>query len=465
MENLFDYIYEAVFAPKSWQHEEKYDYPVALISDILANSKVAIGKNGEEIIDLDLRPEDREELADIQSHVRDDNAMERFNSLMSKFGVSFTNIYKGKFSGQSGKGSIFESLVCYLFNHPDGDISKWAKTFNAPNIDAWINNSIRSAKIIRDFIDTNYGSADKYVAIHVDWKNFDKYSDLIMDIASIFRGKGPKGLGGIIGVKNASDLYDGSHKDKWNPADIVLIKNDRAALEKTYADIIAGKSGTATNSILVTKLGEGLIIPISLKKIGEDGKIYGHRIGNADDMEKHEITLTKISLGTRYGKGLVGNLIVIGITADNVPSNVEIRAQTGSSGHDDLSIEALGASGKAREGKGISVVKRALGIKDNSYYANFADNDALFKKFEEYGFVDKNDNPIKKCPDKLAKVDLYKRTCFRGFFGLLALFEKQVESNPELKSSYGKGDNLLLNFARFLWNSCTDCPGSYYILK
>ena len=468
MENLFDYICEAVFSKDAWKHRGAYDYPVALISDILSTGKVSMGNKGDESIDLDLSAKDKKELADIQSHVTDDNAMERFDSVMSKFGVSFTKIFKGKFSGHSGRGmegQIFESLVCYLFNDPNGDINKWLDKFKAPNSDMWIDNSINSAKIIRSFIDTNYGSADDYIAIHVDGENFDQYSKLILDIASIFRGKGKNGLGALIGIKNASDLYNGSSKDKWNPADIVLIKNDPAALQDALDAIIAGNSGTATNSVLVTKLGEGLIIPISLKKIGDSGKIYGHHIDNAEFMDEHEITLTKIKLAKRYSKGITGNFVVIGITEDGVPSEIEIRAQTGETGHDNLSIEVVNASGKSRGGKGISVVKKALGIKDNSYYANFADNDELFKKFEKYGFVDENDKPIDECPANLSETDLYKRTCFRGFFGLLETFEKQVKNNPKLKSSYGKGDDLLLNFTQFLWNACTDCPGSYYILK
>ena len=480
MENLFDhiynYIYEAKFTPKSWAHEGKYDYPVALINDILNTGEVAMEDHGEKIIKLHLSDEDRKELEDIRSHVKDSNAMERFDTLMSKFGVSFKKIYKGKFTGQSGKGRIFESLVCYLFNYPDGDILEWFRTFNVPNDKGWIDSCTKSAEIIRDFIDkhSEYGTADDYIAIHVDGKNLIKNKpgnfELILDIASIFRGKGLNGLGGLfkknsVPAKNANDLYAGSHKDKWNPADIVLIKNDPESLKDAFKAIITDGSGTATNSILVAKLGEGLIIPISLKKLGEKGKMYGHNIGKADYMDKHEITLTKISLGTRYSKGLTGNLVVIGLTADGVPSNVEIRAQTGSSGHDDLSIEALSASGKARKGKGISVIKDILGIKDNSYYANFANNEELFNEFAKYGFVDENDNLINKCPEKLKDIDLYERTCFRGFFGLLKLFEAQVKSNPKLEPYYSKGDNLLLNFAQFLWNTCTDCPGSYYILE
>ena len=485
MENLFDhiynYIYEAKFTPKSWAHEGKYDYPVALIDDILNTGKVAMEDHGEQIIELHLSNKDRKELEDIKSHVKDANAMERFDILMSKFGVSFKKIYKGKFTGQSGKGSIFESLVCYLFNYPEGNISDWFKAFNAPNDTGWIDSSIKSAEIIREFINkhSEYGSADDYIAIHVDGKDLIKEKpadlDLIMDIASIFKGKGPKGLGGFfkkygnknaISAKNASDLYNGTKKDKWNPADIVLIKKDNIKLEEIRDEIIKGGTGTATNNILVAKLGEGLIIPISLKKIDKKGgAIYGHHIGEADEMKKHEITSTKISLAARYSDGLTGNLLVIGISeGGNPPSQVEIRAQTGSSGHDDLSIEALSASGKAREGKGISVVKDALGIKDNSYYANFANNEELFNEFAKYKFIDENNKPIDKCPAEFARKDLYKKTCFRGFFGLLELFNAQVKSNPKLNKSYNNADTLL-DFAQFLWNSCTDCPGSYYIVK
>lgn len=463
MISLFDYLYEAVFQNNEWAHRGAYDYPVALISDILSTGTVDTGKDGEKTVKLDLSEEDKKELADIQAHVKDNDAIERFNAVMSKFGVQFKDVYKGKFSGHTGRGmegQIFESLVCYLFNHPERDTKPWFDKFGAPNSDMWVDNSIRSAKIIRDFIDKTYGGADKYVALHVDGQNFDSYSDTILKLAGIFSGK--DGLAQIIGKKNANDLYDVASKDKWNPADIVLFKNDQNALQKTLDDIVAGNSGTIANDILVAKLGEGLIIPISLKAIDDKGKIYGHNIDTAEFMDSHEIVLTKLQLGKKYDKGTSGNFIVIGITEDGVPADIQVRAQTG---NDNLSIEAKLSSGKARGGKGITVVKKALDIKDNSYYVEFKDNDELFDEFEKYGFIDESGKDIKECPRNLAEVDLYKRTCYRGFFGLLRLFEQEVKRNPRLKSSYGKDDNLLLNFTKFLWNACTECPGSYYILK
>lgn len=463
MKELYTFLFEAVFQNKEWEHRGAYDYPVALIDDIIKNRKVVLGAKGDRTIDLDLSADDIEQLQNIKANVRKDNALSDFDALAKKLGFSFRDVYKGSYSGHTGRGmegQIFESLVCYLFNHQDGDIQKWYDKFGVDKNAMWEDNTVRSAEIIRKFMDKNYGNANSYVALHVDGQNFDTYGDTLLKLAGIFKGK--SGLASVIGKKNADDMYDVDSKDKWNPADIVLFRKDPKAWEQTLADIVAGNSGAIANDILVAKLGDGLIIPISLKAIDENGKIYGHNIDTAEFMDSHEIVLTKLQLGKKYDKGTTGNFIVIGITEDGVPADIQVRAQVG---NDNLSIEAKLQSGKARGGKGITVVKKALGIKNNSYYASFEDNDELFEEFAKYGFVDENGKDITKCPDSLKNIDLYNRTCYRGFFGLLRLFEQEVKSNPKLKSSYGKDDNLLLNFTKFLWNACTECPGSYYILK
>lgn len=463
MKNLYIYLTEAVFQNKEWEHRGKYDYSAALINDILKNKTVVLGVKGDKTIELQLTQDDIETLEDIKKNIQKDDALQRFDAVAEKYGFNFRMVYKGKYSGHTGRGmegQIFESLVCYLYNHPDADIQKWYDKFGVGENETWEENAVRSADIIRKFIDKQYNNANNYVALHVDGQNFDTYGDNYLKLVGIFQGK--SGLAALIGKKNVDDMYDVDSKDKWNPADIVLLKKDPQSLQKTLDDIVAGNSGTIANNILVAKLGDGLIIPISLKAIDEHGKIYGHNIETAEFMDSHEIVLTKLQLGKKYDKGTTGNFIVIGITEDGVPADIQVRAQVG---NDNLSIEAKLQSGKARGGKGITVVKKALGIKNNSYYINFKNNNELFEMFADYGFVDENGKDITECPENLKNVDLYNRTCYRGFFGLLKLFEQEVKSNPKLKTSYGKDDNLLLNFTKFLWNACTECPGSYYILK
>lgn len=470
MISLYKYLFEAAFVVRNskneWSHGGYYDYPIMLIDDMISSNRVLLGKRGEKNIELKLSQDDINELKDIQTHVKDENALTRFNELTNKFGFKFTDVYKGKFSGYTGgqsTGEIYESLVCYLFNNPSANIDDWIKRFNAIKSEFWINNSKKSAQIIRVFMNNKYHNSNDYVALHINAKNYDTFDDVMLNIAKIFTGK--TGLSKIIDKTNVSDFYDGRYKDKWNPADIVLLKKDTNALKKVLDEIIIGNSGTTTNNILVRELGNGLIIPISLKAIDErNAKIYGHNIADAEFMDKHEIKLTYIQLGQDYtSHSKTGSFYDIGITENGVNARIQIRAQAKE--NDNISVEVHTQSGKARGGKGLEVIKRALDLSDNSYYHEFSNNDELFKEFKKYGFLDKNGYKIVECPQNLENVDLYNRTCYKGFFGLLEKFQKEVKQNPKLNSKYGEGDNLLLNFTKFLWDACTDCPGSYYILK
>ena len=66
---------------------------------------------------------------------------------------------------------------------------------------------------------------------------------------------------------------------------------------------------------------------------------------------------------------------------------------------------------------------------------------------------------MKKRDISQVRNELYQLLTSKEYKESCMLFEQEVKSNPKLKSSYGKDDNLLLNFTKFLWNACTECPG------
>lgn len=95
MKELYTFLFEAVFQNKEWEHRGKFDYPVALIDDIIKNKKVVLGPKGDRTIDLDLSSDDIEQLQNIKANVQKDNALIDFDTLVRKFGFSFRDVYKG----------------------------------------------------------------------------------------------------------------------------------------------------------------------------------------------------------------------------------------------------------------------------------------------------------------------------------------------------------------------------------
>lgn len=370
----------------------------------------------------------------------------------------WTSIFKGDYSGKNSAGAsygqIFESLVCYLYNYGQYNdykqelIDKWVNNFkvniNDPSYLSWI----ESSKLSTDLLKDNFGT--DYIAYHVDENNlFDKKEDdKYLNICKIFSGK--NGIKEVFTKDNNFDnIYDGTEKDKWNAADIVLV-NKKLDLDETIEELQSASDGKALNTKLVDYAINEDILPVSLKKIDKNGKIYTHNIETNKNFIKdgHDISDIKIIFGKTYqDDGLTGNFVVDGNGAE-----IQIRKQAG---NQNLSIEAkLSLNKNARGGKGISVVKNKLNIKDNSYYQTFKTNEELWGFFKSNNFTtDINETEFDELSNKYP--DLKDRICFRGFSGL---YKTWLEKNKNVKDP-------ITEFIKFLWESCTECPGSYYIIK
>lgn len=384
-----------------------------------------------------------------------------YQNIRRLWGKIYKGVYSNHTSGQSS-GEIFESLICYLYNidannipETDDPVDSWVQIFdvqdNITGFDSWIQSSYNTVDIIRDIF------GDDYVACHLNGKDAlsGGYKKFI-DIEKIFSGK--NGIRQILG-NGYNDIYPGTKKDKWNPADIILIKKDldidkllRELRNKTMIP-----DGQALNVKLASLAASKDIIPISLKNISSGGHLYAHNIDDSNAIaDKYNIVSMKIDIPKRLEiNKLSGSLWIHGISEDNEDCTIQLRAQSDSSSSgQNLSVEA-GISGNrgARGGKGISVIKRALNIKDNSYYADLSDNEDIIE-FLDNNFRGMYDPATLNTISKKYK-DLYKRICFRGFIGLYNLW---VSQNHNIKDPQ-------IEFTKFLWASCVDCPGAYYIIK
>ena len=380
-------------------------------------------------------------------------------SINNLWGLIFKGDYSGKNSAGASYGQIFESLVCYLYNYgvknnyKEELINTWVKHFNIntndPSYLSWIESSKLSTDLLKKYFNSNY------IAYHVDANDlFEKESDnKYLNICKIFSGK--EGINDVLGNNKIWDnIYEGSKKDKWNAADIVLI-NKNLNLQDAIKDLSSSADGEALNIKLVEYTINKQILPISLKKIDKNGTIYAHNINTNEEFIKdgHEISNVKIIFGKTYqNDGLTGNFVV-----DGEDAKIQIRKQ--SSG-ENLSIEAKLVNNKnARGGKGISVIKNKFKLKDNSYYVLFNTNNELWEFFQSNNFkTDLNKSEFDKLSSKYT--DLKDRICFKGFAGLYNIWIKYIkDNNIKLKDDYD------IEFVKFLWESCTECPGAYYIIK
>jgi len=372
----------------------------------------------------------------------------------------WSKIYKGTYSGKVAAsatyGQIFESLVCYIYNYgEDANVEEWANDFKVDNTNisygGWIKSSQISANLLKKYFKSNY------IAYHVDGHDKLNGADKkYLDICKLFSGK--EGINEVLGKNDKwNNIYEGSKKDKWNAADIVLV-NKNLDLAETLKYFKKDVDGKILNTKLVEYTLNKSILPISLKKIDENGHIYAHNIKSNEEFEndRYNISNVKIQFGKTYETGpdvLSGNFVLDGDTVD-----IQIRKQASG---DNLSIEAKLSSNKnARGGKGISVIKSDLDIKSNEdYYAKLSSNDDIIKNFKAIGIkFEKSDlSDFEKISKKYS--DLYKRICYKGFIGLADKWKKEKHKNDNWNN------DMLIEFVQYIWDSCTECPGSYYIIK
>lgn len=447
-------ILEGSFKGGDWigVHIKDYHYPKQVIHDLLTGKSVKLEGDGE----ITLEDFDKAKLEALASKLERNPELTTYldfndtyvgDKIPKKKNI-FLAIDKIPYSkGTSNSlGENAESLVCYLFNNGSTDetVEKFTQKSGIKFDDVYI----KSCKAIVQLLHSHWKNSD-YQAVHVDGKDYDsdinQYSKYI---SMIFKSKalGKKVLGFSI-----DDLYSGK-KDKWNPADIILIKNDTVndswlKLQEVAKDGAAGVFGEPLNTVLSTLCNSEDVIPVSLKKCLGTPKLISHCVHDEDALE---ILDTNIKLASTYAKDKKnGSIYLISLTSNKDSCVIQFRTQDAN--NNNLSIESFLSSKSARGGKGLSVIKNALGLKNNSdYYAKVDSNEKFIKELKKYGFE------IKATPKAVDKLNppLYQRTAAIGLLGLIQKFKKFVESqgdtyNPE-------------RFAEFCWQACSSCPGAYY---
>ena len=395
-----------------------------------------------------------------------------FNNILTNgnINLNYSSFFKGQFSGYEGQtmGQMCESLCCYIFNNKNYNINEWCKFMNIDptmyELQSWHESEKKSVELIKSLLNELNENPSNYFAYHVDGNNFDLPEDAkqYLVLSDIFKGKNE-----IIKINpNAKDIYSGGNKtkDKWNPADIVIIKKiSKNELDLVLTSLQECVDGKAFNAKLVQLLGSNIIIPISLKKITKDsGKIYGHNVANAKELDIHKIDLGYIKLGEKFKENDDKGVMMVFAVNTDLDEKTEIQFRRATNKNPSLSIEVRLASKLARGGKGVEMCKQKLGIpKDNSYFKTFNSNEELYQYFKDNGFKDSSKHLISDIPDNLKKYDLYNRVCYRGFCGLFDKYKKYYENDLKNKSK----DEIIKLFIEFVYLSCVDCPGSYYIIK
>lgn len=355
-------------------------------------------------------------------------------------------VYSKKVSNSLGES--VESLVCYLYNNglTKESLEKFSKLSGINFDDLYLKSSHGIVKLIN-----SRWNHEDYEMVHVDGKDYDtKLNKFSKYIAMIFKSKslGEKVLGFKI-----SDLYNGS-KDKWNPGDVILvsksdIEDSWLKLQEVAKDGAQGVFGKPLSVVLSTLCKDEKVVPISLKKCIKEPKLFNHC---ADDEDAQHFIKTDAVLAAKYVEDKVNDsAYLISLSEGNDVCTVQFRTQD--SNDDNLSIEAFLKSKSARGGKGLTVVKSALNIKKgNDYYAKFNSNEELVKAFKNFGFELK----IDKKKIETIKPPLYKRTCWKGLFGLIQKYKQWIEN---LGDTYEP-----IKFAEFCWQACCSCPGAYHVV-
>lgn len=436
--NEYIQLFEAKFQSNEYIKHD-YKYRNALINDILSGKEIKLGKSSTSTDTW--KCDNIEKAKKLFSEYPDD--VKKFNAIMKELdGPKFSDIFKGVYSGfdKEGQsdGELAESLVCYLYNHDNSekDFNEFCKIANYKLSDIWKLSSYKTVNLMYE----EWPKEDKYVAIHVDGNNKDNIDKKITDIALLFKSK--KDAAKIV-HNSVDDMYAGSKKDKWNPADIILVNKEKLGDIYDVLDNEIG-NGQALNTFLVSCLKEKSIIPISLKQVGKAASL------GTNNVREDEAPVSFKNFHINFGKDfkentVVGSIILIATDETGQERRIQSRSQT--SKINNISIEAK-ASATARLGKGISTAKNALNIgKGNSYYIEVNTIDELKKKFKEFDIEVSLDNSLDK-----VKPAIGTRPCIAGLLGLLTEYKKQEKDyTPE-------------NFFKFLWISCTKCPGSYYII-
>ena len=456
-----EYLFEAVFSNDRFGYKnEKYDwyhYPIAVLKDLLKNDGLLkVGKHGNEEVKFEFKKSDVESLLkNLENGKPGEYTVEDFNKIIKnpKAKSAWTSICKSPYSGKGTEtvGQYLESFICYLFN-TNKDLDSYNDWMKANNIDNelskdWskscektvniLNNLCSNSEYIAYRTGATYSISDKEISMN-------EYHKLLFEIFSYDKNND---------IVKAIKRTAGSSKDKWNPADIILIKNDfdddsilsLNNLSKSLPDEIYNASEILIKNLIDKKL----IYPISLKK-SLDPHLYTHNIKEGDNkinsFEKIEIY---------KANNVKPSIKVYCYNGDNFKTGAEyiidFRKKANETDIPSIELELK----HARGGKATAVICAELDI-DNKSWRSFLtpESDKFWEKIlNEEGITisdsEKLKNIIKTCDNN----NLAKKT-------ISSLYKKFLDS--EISSKYNK---TFKGFIEFVINCASNCKSSYYIIK
>lgn len=423
-----------------------WKYVIAVINDIIDNDgEVKIGDHGEEKIKLNY---DKEKLNNLRNKldqnldnpdVSDTNEFnDCFNNEKSVWGKIFKGTYSGHVNGVSGQ--IYESLVGYFYNFGiDADPNKWLKTSGQSNllID-WVESCKESAKLLS----INWKN-DDFKCLHIDGHNETiKLDEIDKYIVDLFSFKKDNKVGGIL-----KKVY--KRKDKYNPADIILITKDDDKKKTIYEQLnnikLTNDDSTPLekiNSLLFDAIIDESLIPISLKKIKKDnGIIVGHNIDNKP--KSYVPNTVHLELFKSSKESNDSKTMWVNAKSDSGDYKIQFRTQANSN---NPSIE-LKLSNLARGGKGISILKSRLMIENDDYLNN--DFTELWKAIQEFITID---------PEEIDYNRISEKSAYKCFMGLYVKYIKLYNHNKITKESF-------YDYITMVYSACYDCDGAYYIIQ
>lgn len=443
----------------NWYHNGEYDYAISVTENLLLGYGVTL-TNGTELTSDDFHMED---LREIYNRLCYDCTKPTYRDFNVAYGRKthteipiWSKIVKSPYvASVTNYGQVFESLVCELYNKGCSEevIHNWCNNHCVSFTECahWIDNSIRSYEIVSSTWNT-----EQWTAYHING-SIDYTQSPQRDIISLFKGKSYAEC-----VRwDMPDLYCGKQKDKWNPADILLMVNGIEDYD-LIGELSEAVGSDKKNEVLRRYIEYGAVIPISLKAVDEVSAMYAHNIDDRWGCRKSTEDVKDIYL--RVAKSykeneMTGSLVMYSLTDADNGRECMVQFRSKDAVHGNLSVEAKDDKGLAHLGKGTAEIKNALGVgSGNGYYVTFTDNAQLQEALYQSGFraEDNTAMDLTGMPD-----DLYQRPCFRGFFGLLNAYKETFSEETE-----GRSDaEIARMFGEFCWRKCVDCIGSYYILK
>lgn len=440
-------INEATFTNADWRKSND-SYGRDVIDALVAGKSIRLGKNGSEG-EYKATTDEIEKLKSINPDFTD-TSLNQFNNVFGKK-LKWSQIFKGAFSGheKQSSGQMYESLVCYIFNGGT-NYQDWAVSVGLTDLDP---NWVRSCELTVEFMNKHKWAGcswnnDTYVACHVDGHDFDfdnKYQ-FALEVTKMFHDK--KDATKILGV-NCNNLYSGQ-KDTWNKADIVIIKKDATNIIQDLKAIVS--DGQSLNAELCCKLAEGIIIPLSLKKVSDLSKVHvtGFNISDAEEQHDNDFEDADIVLADKYQDNVyIGNVRVLCTTLDNEQKEINFRKDTNPGNN--LSVETK-SNKMARDGKAMATIKSALSLgRSDSYYIVMNSDEAAIKELEKYGF---DVNIPKKSNYKELDPPLHERACIAGLLGILSEYRKK--KHPKLDKDFP------MDFAKFCYLCSIQGTGAFF---